>query len=232
MTRLELMTDMRGFLNEAVASYFSDAIVGRKLNQAYHQAQAKIRSVDKAEFQARARINIAVGADGTRARYPRATFEPTVAYRILDTVSGKYLEMEKQTEEQLTGDTAGSPNRSATHVRQVYFVDGPDIVLVPEPTANVTNGLECKFWDAVSLNADADTPRMPVALHSLLAFRGAWLAVQDTKDAGAEIVRGWDREWQSVFGPSNEAAKELARSYPQSAGTRITPDVRWPARTA
>ncbi len=232
VTRLELMTDMRGFLNEAVANYFTDAIVGLKLNQAYHQAQAKIRSIDAAEFRVRSRISIAVGADGTRARYPRATYEPVVTYRILDSTSGKYRDMDKKTEEQLTGDAAGSANRSSSHVRQAYFVTGAEIVLVPEPTANLTNGIECEFWDPVSLTAAGDNPRMPVALHPYLAFRGAWLAVQDTKDAGAEIVRGWDREWQSVFGSSNEAAKELARFYPQPQGIQMIPDVRWPGRTA
>lgn len=228
MTRGEILTDVRGFLNAAVSGYFTPTILGMKTNQAYHQAQAIIRNVSRSEFRARARTSIVANT----ARYPRATFEPVIAYRILDSAAGQYRDMEEQTEEQLTGDAVGSPNRSSSHVRQAYFVDGGDIVLVPTPTAAVTNGLECKFYDLISMTSDLDEPRMPAALHPLIAFRAAWLCVQDTKDAGAEIVRLWDREWQSHFGTSDESAKNLSRHYPQMQGRRLTPDVRWPGRTA
>ncbi len=228
MTKGEIVTDVRGFVNEATASYFTPTILTMKVNQSYRSAQARVRSIRSTEFRARSRTNIVANQE----RYVRATYEPVVAYQILDSLSGKYVDMEELKGEQLTGDANGSPNRSATHVRQTYFVDGADIVLVPTPSASVTDGLQCLYWESVGLTLDGSVPRLPEALHPYLAFRAAWLCVQDTKDAAADVVRGWDREWQSVFGDSEAAAKELARHYPQTQGTRINPGVRWPTRHA
>lgn len=110
-----------------------------------------------------------------------------------------------------------STDRTAMPACPGYCIDGPEFILSWIPDTTLALGLRVSYHDVVVLSSDTDVPRMPVALHYLLAYGAAIQALEETKDAAEEIVDRYRRRWASVFGPEDGSTKEsraaLAKYY-------------------
>jgi hypothetical protein len=171
------------------------------LNHAYAIAQQRIMEVAPEEFIWTATADVVSG----QSNYQRPVFENVRRYELLcgTGASAVYREIPLITPEQAVQrvDDPWTLTDGTQRWTVAYSVDGPEIRLWPTPTLNITAGLRTVFHDVITMAGATDVPRMPVALHPLLAFGAAIQALEETKDAAEEIVDRYRARWASAFGP-------------------------------
>lgn len=216
-TAQNLIDRTRRLIAEAGATPDTDQnILDFYVNPSFYVAQARINEIDDAEFMAGATANIVAN----QARYERATFEHVRRYELLE--GTRYVELPMLLAEQAI--PRKGEYRTYTDAQQrwgpAYYVEGREIVLVPTPTVSVTAGLGVVFFDPISLVNVADTPRMPVALHHVIPYGAAVLALDESKDAAEDIVGMYRARWASVFGmhegSTQDSRAALRRHYRRS----------------
>lgn len=228
-TLATLRSQTRRLIGEASASagaFFGsdESLIDQHLQTAYAIACGRIQEIRPEEFLRRATANIAVGTDGTRARYERPLSGRAIcrSYEIMPTTGGQYRQMAPLLREQalvLSGDVI-SYTDGTVRASFAYYIEGTEIVIVPEPAEDVTAGLRATFYEIPALTAVGDEPRMPDELHHLLAYGAAILALEETKDAAASAVDRLRARWGARFGDfeastpqSREALKAVYRRH-------------------
>lgn len=215
-TQQDLLDQVGRLTADASGTAFPPAVRAYHLQGAYAMWQARIREIAPDEFLVAATANIAVwavvdGGDGTRRFYQRPTFEHVRRYEIrFDTATTTpYKELRLILTEQgvpLTGEPV------PTFCAPCYSVEGQKIRIWPEPTADVTKGLRVVYVEVASLSAAADVPRMPAALHHLLAYDAAIRCLEESKDASESIVNTWRRRVESLRGPGDAGTPQSRRA--------------------
>lgn len=216
LTQQQLLDQMGRLLAEATPDFFDASVRLLHLNAAYGILQARVVEIAPELFTFRALASIAIGTDGTRARYLRADMSPNVSRVVrYDILAGtRYVELPLVPESQtvpILGDafTFTDGQQRSTFG---YFVQGTEIVIVPTPPADVTDGLQAICIEQVVLAGATDTPRLPGALHPLIAIGGALYAVEESKDVDESIVSIWRRRWESVVGPGDSSSDDSRRA--------------------
>lgn len=224
MTRDELVDLTRRLINERTASRWTDDVVRRKVNFAWHEAQGRIRDAGRRDlFTRRVRMNVTAGTD----RYAWPTREQVNGFRFKDSTTGLYKDMEERALPQLYQVWADDASRNFTRSVRVWARDGGEVVIAPTPTENVTLGLEAWIFYPVALSAADDVPQMPEELHHKLAYRAARHCIKESKHVGAEALADLDAEFFDVFGLDDRARANLARIMRRSGPATMTYDVPW-----
>lgn len=219
-----LIAKARRLLNERTASFWQDSDITAELNNALYEAEARISRVAPWEFLKGALINLTVNVE----LYERATYEPLAAVRILDSGTGRRKNLRKLTHEEMQDHADGFAASTQTRGVPGYGIIGKHLLIRPAPTASVTNGLACLFYEKVPLVAAADAPRMPVPLHHRIAYRAADLALNDSKEASDDARQSLRAEWNYYFGADQESARRLFRDhYYDRQATTFIPAVEW-----
>lgn len=208
MNRKALLNKTRRLVNEVTARLWSDADVYTEINNAYIEAQAAISRIAPAEFLRGAQIDTVAGTN----LYERPTYEPLKVVRLKDSTTGSYRDLSKMDVDQLQDHASGATGRSATRFEPAYGLIGRWIVIRPTPETSVTAGLAVLYYEKLSLSADADTPRLPAALHHRIAYRAAELLLKDSKDVSNEALGQLQAEWAYYF-VGEEALRRLAREH-------------------
>lgn len=220
-TNAQLLATLGRLIAQASGGIFDAADRQAHLNAAKLLAEERIREIAPQLFTRRATAPIAIGDDGTRARYGAPTSENVSCVEIRTSASDSYRQMRKIKKEQAlawSGEPAYSTD-GTLYASTVYYEEGNEYVLVPTPSADVVAGLRATFYVFVALSAAADVPRMPEHLHRTLAYGAAVFALEESKDASDSVVDTYRQRWASKFGPIEASTEEsraaLALSFRQ-----------------
>lgn len=204
----------RRLVSEASAEYFTKTQINNHLLTAWWNAQQKITEIAPDEFLAAVTADIVAG----QARYQRPTREMVRRYEILPTATATtYQELPLINAERSLSKAGATLDPAILTPR--YYIEGPDLVIVPTPAENITAGLACVYVSPGVLGTGS--PQMPIALHHLLPYGAAVEALNESKDAAEDIVAGYRRRWESVFGPSDEARLALRKHYKRTQSKSI-----------
>jgi hypothetical protein len=230
MNLAQLRTKTRRLVNETSAGNWADADVDAEINNALHEAEAVVSLVAPHEFLEEAVIDtddgVAAVTGGTW--YLRPTYEPLKVVRLKTDATSAYKDLDKLTIDQVYDHVGGSVAQSGTREGYGYALRGKYMLIRPAPPAGVTAGILCLYYDKLALSADADTPRLPLALHHRIAYRAATLLLQDSKDAADDVIDRLMAEWAYYFGPDESARRRLYREhYFDRQATKFTPGVEW-----
>jgi hypothetical protein len=208
----QLIEQQGRLLAEAIADFFDAATRLYHLNAAYLTMLSRVAEIDPAHLTFRVLTDLV--ADQSRYFRPdmSAGVSRVIRYDLLcgTGATAEYREIPRLTESQavpILGD-AYTFTSGAQRGNYGYYEQGQEIVIVPTPTTSITNGLQAVCVEELTLSADLDEPRLPLALHHVLAYGGALLAIEESKDADESVVAIWRRRWESVVGPGESSSRE------------------------
>lgn len=157
----------RRLLAEHTAGFWNDSLdVDPAINRAYAKAQAAAAAIGRDEdFESAWQRDLTAGV----SEYDRYSYEPVRQYLRLSSAAGEYVECNVLHEEQVSRDADGNWSRWPDYPNYAVIERGDKIVVIPEPTETVTNGLRVRTRAPLSLVADTDEPAFPEPLHELIA---------------------------------------------------------------
>jgi hypothetical protein len=171
MNRGALRTELRARLQEETEDQWSDADLNAKLNlSGLQKLQLYILSVDPEAFVSTYRTNVVnASSDPELLRiypWPDGTlYELEVAYKGASDTRYRVLERvdyrsAKRNESLYQG---GTTLKWARHGSKHF-------VLTPPPTEAITNGLQVKVVEALTMADDSDVPDVPLVLHDAIVL--------------------------------------------------------------
>lgn len=173
-TRTQLRAMLQRRLQDSGNAQWADATLNMYLNFALTYVQKEIMKVDPMAFIYSDTANIVSGT----AYYPmpsNSMFEIGVytkatggEYGWLDYVDLPWIQ------------AGGSPNWDANPFNKGYSRWGRYLLLHPEPTASVTDGLKLEYVPWLTMGADTDVPEIDVGLQEGIVYRAEEIALGDT----------------------------------------------------
>jgi hypothetical protein len=196
-TNQQLLDRIGRLIAESTASLFSAPVRQEYLNAALALACQRIVEVAPEEFEVKDTAPIVANQQD----YERPTYENVRRYELL--MGTTYREIPPSIEEQNIArtDDVGCYTNGQQRWNVVYTISGTKLLLWPTPPVSITAGLRVVFYEWPVLVAAADVPRMPSALHPVLAYGAAIYLLEESKDAGDDVMDIYRQRWASVFGP-------------------------------
>jgi hypothetical protein len=174
-TRTQLKDMLKRRLQDSGNAQWSDDTLNLYLNFGYQYMEKEILKVDPMAFIYEDTANIVAGT----AYYPmpsNAMWE--VGVYTKSTSDGEYEWMDYI---ELPWIQAGSsPNWESNPFSRGYSRAGRYLVLFPEPTANITNGIALEYVPWLTMGADTDVPEIDPGLQEGIVFRAEEIALGDT----------------------------------------------------
>lgn len=169
MNRGALRTELRRRLQEETEDQWSDSDLNQKLNvSGLQKLQAAILAVDPEAFVSIYRTNVVSAASDPELLriypWPDGTlYELEVAFK--GSSDTRYRKLDRcdlrEAKRNETQYQSGSTLKWARHGSKHF-------ILTPPPTEAITNGLQVKVVEALTMAADEDVPDVPLILHDAI----------------------------------------------------------------
>lgn len=170
MTRAQIRTRLRRFINDVDAVEWSDAELNSEINEAYAWVQKEIRKVNPEAHLFWDTMDVTSGTSWYPLPATFAVSEFGMKSAASDT---DFTRLDKKAYEDIKG---------LTGVTYYYCRRGQWLGIFPAPSASVTNGLQLVHTPIMQLSADADIPRIKLGLHLAVAYRAAETLLGDTDE--------------------------------------------------
>ena len=177
MTRLQMRTMLRRFVNDVDGVEWSDDECNQALTESYYERQGEVQAIDPEAVIFWDNMNTTSGTNW----YP---LPPTFGVISVGFKSASSDTSFTKLDHQLYEDI-----KDLDGTTTYYTLRGEWLGIFPAPSASVTNGIELMHRPIHTMTIDADEPKLKLPLHRAIVLGAKLVLLGDTNEESKEDER-------------------------------------------